>query len=304
MHGAPPCSEMRFTGTTSLWARAPWLPFPVKHGPPPPPSPPGPPGPPTPAPHPGGLVPAPAPGKSSWCAEAHMHSKNYSNTWFLRCPHGSTINIEWADFGGVFGTCQHEGIAGASVQYQVDPACTMAAEATAYMQRQCSGKRACITAINSIPVLGYGPSSCRDTKRLVVQASCTTGQSALVSKCVPWRTFNFASCFDAPHNWPVPKPPLPWPYDSTPLPSPPFYALAVRTAATNERKVLLVNKRNANVTVTVPAGGTLHIVDPASVGAASADGIRQEVVLGSRVELLPFAVAVLVVSERGPAGRG
>jgi hypothetical protein len=233
-----------------------------------------------------------------------MHSKNYSNTWFLRCPHGSTINIEWADFGGVFGTCQHEGIAGASVQYQVDPACTMAAEATAYMQRQCSGKRACITAINSIPVLGYGPSSCRDTKRLVVQASCTTGQSALVSKCVPWRTFNFASCFDAPHNWPVPKPPLPWPYDSTPLPSPPFYALAVRTAATNERKVLLVNKRNANVTVTVPAGGTLHSVDPASVGAASADGIRQEVVLGSRVELLPFAVAVLVVSERGPAGRG
>jgi hypothetical protein len=68
----------------------------------------------------------------------------------------------------------------------------------------------------------------------------------------------------------------------TPLPSPPLYALAVRTAATNERKVLLVNKRNANVTVTVPAGGTLHIVDPASVGAASADGIRQEVVSGSR----------------------
>ena len=299
--GAPPCSEMRFTGTKSLWARAPWLPFPAKSPPGPPPSPPGPPGPP-PAP-PGGLVPAPAPTKNGWCAEAHIHSKNYSNTWFLRCPQGSTINIEWADFGGIGGNCDKEGKAGAGVQYQTDPACTTATEATAYMQRQCGGKRACITDVNAIPVLGYGPSSCRDIKRLVVQASCSGGQSALVSKCVPWKTFNFNSCFDAPFNWPVPKSTEPWPYDSTPLPSPSFYALAVRTEPSDKRKVLLVNKRNANVSVAVPADGTLFVVDPASVGAASADGIRQEVVTGKRVELLPFAVAVLVVSETEAAGK-
>ena len=81
------------------------------------------------------------------------------------------------------------------------------------------------------------------------------------------------------------------------MPSPPFYALAVRKAPTDERKILLVNKRNANVTVAVPADGDLYVVDPASVGVASADGIRHEVVTGKRVELLPFAVAVLVASQ-------
>ena len=226
-----------------------------------------------------------------------MHSKNYSNTWFLRCPQGSVINVAWADFGGVFGQCDAEGDAGAAAQYKVDPQCTTAAQATEYMKRQCEGKRACITDVNSLPVLGYGPSTCRDVKRLVVQASCSGGQSALVSKCVPWHTFNFQSCFDAPFNWPMPAPPEPWPYDSTPLPSPPLYALGVRTfpdAAPPQRKILLVNKRNANATVTIPEGGTLHVVDPASVGAASADGIRQEAAAGS-IELLPFAVGVLVL---------
>ena len=95
----------------------------------------------------------------------------------------------------------------------------------------------------------------------------------------------------------MPAPPEPWPYDSTPLPSPPLYALGVRTfpdAAPPQRKILLVNKRNANATVTIPEGGTLHVVDPASVGAASADGIRQEAAAGS-IELLPFAVGVLVL---------
>ena len=226
-----------------------------------------------------------------------MHSKNYSNTWFLRCPQGSTMKVDWADFGGVFGTCGKEGAAGAGVQYQIDPQCTMATQATAYMQRQCDGKRACITSVSQLPGMGYGPSSCRDTKRLVVQASCSGGESALVSKCVPWHTFNYNSCFDPPFDWPKPSPSEPWPYDSTPLPSPPFYALAVRKASTDERKILLVNKRNANVTVAVPSDGDLYIVDPESVGAASADGIRHELVTDKRVELLPFAVAVLVVSE-------
>ena len=46
--------------------------------------------------------------------------------------------------------------------------------------------------------------------------------------------------------------------------------------------------------MTIPEGGTLHVVDPASVGAASADGIRQEAAAGS-IELLPFAVGVLVL---------
>ena len=58
-----------------------------------------------------------------------------------------------------------------------------------------------------------------------------------------------------------------------------------------------MNKRNRNASVAVPGAGLLYLVDPASVGAASAAGIRQQrVAVGAAaVELLPFGVGVLVL---------
>ena len=67
-----------------------------------------------------------------------------------------------------------------------------------------------------------------------------------------------------------------------------------RAAGPAPGKILVGNRGHARATVTIPEGGTLHVVDPASVGAASADGIRQEAAAGS-IELLPFAVGVLVL---------
>ena len=65
---------------------------------------------------------------------------------------------------------------------------------------------------------------------------------------------------------------------------------------TTMRSVLLVNKVNRVMNVTIPAAqGRLFLVDPLSVGNSSADGIREEVVQSAHVELLPFAVGVFEV---------
>ena len=92
-----------------------------------------------------------------------------------------------------------------------------------------------------------------------------------------------------------------------PVPSAPFFSQAFSRqerqqgqyngdgpmVTTTMRSVLLVNKVNRRMNVTLPAAqGHLFLVDPLSVGNSSADGIREEVVHSAHVELLPFAVGV------------
>eukprot|EP01043_Picozoa_sp_COSAG02_P012068 COSAG02_NODE_458_length_21942_cov_1643.812068_5_plen_141_part_00 len=115
-----------------------------------------------------------------------------------------------------------------------------------------------------------------------------------------------------------PPPPAQWPFDSTPVPSVPFFSQAFTrqewqskqglypseqqnngaVVSPPKRSVLLVNKVNRRVNITLPAAhGQLFLVDPESVGNSSASGIREVAVQTSRVELLPFAVGVFEMSQ-------
>jgi hypothetical protein len=238
----------------------------------------------------------------SWCAEAALHGLNFQNTWYLRCAGNATMDIVRANYGNIRGRCEAGGGLATSLN------CTMTGPTTEQVQRQCNGRNGCVLEVSFISQMTkLHRDSLRGCpyqgERLIVEATCSDGSVGQATPCVPWLDFLYKTCIVD-----KPAPPAPWPYDSPPVPGPPLYSQAFQTAARGDRlhdgdssatkKLLLVNKANRRLNVTLPSNaGTLHLVDPASVGSSSAAGIRQVQVQSAVQELLPFAVGVFVLPD-------
>jgi hypothetical protein len=185
-------------------------------------------------------------------------------------PAATIARIVFADWGAPSGSCAAGFAAAAN--------CTDAQPTMEYARQACLGRRHCSLSPCSVDALWC----VRSGAQLESEANpaCPTPKRFAVSAMCSGADGGHASLSDGPAA------------------GAPVFALGIRSAADGKRKLLLINKADQSATIRVDglaATSTMELVDPNSAQAAAARGTRREAVTGTRITLLPFAVAVLEV---------